>query len=66
MAFWKVRVELMMNGASGDVLGIRDDEPMCMHKTVAGLLAGPEDRGPVVAPRRGWTGARGDTGSPGR
>ena len=34
MAFWKVSVELMMNGASGDVLGIRDDEPMCMHNTV--------------------------------
>ena len=35
MAFWKVSVELMMNGASGDVLGIRDDEPMCMHTTVS-------------------------------
>ncbi len=23
-----------MNGASGDVAGIRDDEPMCMHTTV--------------------------------
>src|SRR5665213_181960 len=34
MAFWKVSVELMMNGASGEVLGILDDEPMCMHTTV--------------------------------
>ena len=34
MAFWKVSVEEMMNGASGDVLGMRDDEPMCMHSTV--------------------------------
>ena len=30
MAFWNVSVELTMNGASGDVEGIFDDEPMCM------------------------------------
>ncbi len=24
-----------MNGASGDVLGMRDEEPMCMHTTVS-------------------------------
>src|ERR671916_3148477 len=35
MAFWNVRVDDTMNGASGDVAGIRDDEPMCMHTTVS-------------------------------
>ncbi len=35
MAFWKVSVELMMNGASGAVAGIFDDEPMCMLRTVS-------------------------------
>src|SRR5579884_1284906 len=35
MAFWNVRVEEMMNGASGAVEGILDDEPMCMHTTVS-------------------------------
>ena len=35
MAFENVSVELTMNGASGDVAGIRDDEPMCMHTTVS-------------------------------
>ena len=35
MAFWNVRVELTMNGASGDVLGIFDDEPMCMQTMVS-------------------------------
>ena len=34
MALENVSVELTMNGASGDVAGIRDDEPMCMHTTV--------------------------------
>src|SRR5215831_8331564 len=34
MAFWNVRVDDTMNGASGEVAGIRDDEPMCMHTTV--------------------------------
>src|SRR3954467_14454837 len=35
IAFEKVRVELTMNGASGDVAGMRDDEPMCMHTIVS-------------------------------
>ena len=35
MAFWNVRVDDTMNGASGEVAGIRDDEPMCMHTTVS-------------------------------
>src|SRR5271165_6003168 len=39
MAFWKVRVELMMNGASGAVVGIDDDDPMCMHTTVSVSVA---------------------------
>ena len=34
MALEKVSVLLTMNGASGDVAGMRDDEPMCMHTTV--------------------------------
>ena len=34
MALENVSVELTMNGASGEVAGIRDDEPMCMHTTV--------------------------------
>src|SRR3954468_6445766 len=34
MAFWKVSVLLTMNGASGVVCGILDEEPMCMHTTV--------------------------------
>src|SRR3546814_3419484 len=34
MAFENVSVELTMNGASGEVAGMRDDEPMCMHNTV--------------------------------
>ena len=34
MAFENVRVLEMMNGASGEVDGIFDDEPMCMHTTV--------------------------------
>ena len=35
MAFWNVSVDDTMNGASGDVAGIRDDDPMCMHTTVS-------------------------------
>ena len=35
MAFWKVRIELTMNGESGDVDGIFDDDPMCMLITVS-------------------------------
>jgi hypothetical protein len=35
IAFWNVSVELMMNGASGEVPGMRDDDPMCMHTTVS-------------------------------
>src|SRR4051794_3872349 len=35
MAFENVSVELTMNGASGDVAGMRDDEPMCMQTTVS-------------------------------
>jgi hypothetical protein len=35
MAFWNVSVELTMNGASGVVPGIFEDEPMCMHSTVS-------------------------------
>ncbi len=35
MAFWNVRVEEMIKGASGAVDGIFDDEPMCMHTTVS-------------------------------
>src|SRR5262249_475720 len=32
--FENVSVELTMNGASGDVAGMRDDDPMCMQTTV--------------------------------
>ncbi len=35
MAFWKVRIELTMNGESGDVDGIFDDDPICMLMTVS-------------------------------
>src|ERR1039458_3580726 len=35
MAFWKVRMELTMNGESGEVDGIFDDDPMCMLMTVS-------------------------------
>ena len=35
MAFWNVRVELTTKGASGEVVGILEDEPMCMHTTVS-------------------------------
>ena len=35
MAFWNVSVELTMNGASGEVDGILDDDPMCMLTTVS-------------------------------
>ena len=35
-----------MNGASGDVLGMREDEPMCMHKTVSVSSQAAEHRGP--------------------
>ncbi len=35
MAFWNVRIELTMNGASGEVEGIFDDDPMCMLMTVS-------------------------------
>src|SRR4051812_34877180 len=34
MAFENVSVELTMNGASGDVDGIFELDPMCMHSTV--------------------------------
>src|SRR4051794_12128300 len=34
MAFCDVRTPLTVKGASGDVVGIDDDEPMCMHRTV--------------------------------
>ena len=61
MAFWNVSVDDTMNGASGDVAGIRDDEPMCMHTTVLGLLARGEERVPVR--RRGPTAGRAGAGS---
>src|SRR4051794_19962049 len=35
IAFWNVSTELTMNGASGVVPGIFDDEPMCMQSTVS-------------------------------
>ena len=35
MAFENVSVELTMNGASGDVLGIFELEPMCMQMVVS-------------------------------
>ncbi len=31
----KLSVAATATGASGEVAGIRDDEPMCMHTTVA-------------------------------
>ncbi len=34
MAFWNVSVDETMKGASGEVAGMREDEPMCMHTTV--------------------------------
>src|SRR6516164_9698385 len=35
MQFWKASVELTMKGASGEVRGIFEDDPMCMHRVVA-------------------------------
>src|SRR5829696_4801877 len=35
MAFWNVSVDDTMNGASGEVAGMRDEEPMCMQTTVS-------------------------------
>src|SRR5580700_10243240 len=35
MAFWNVRMELTMNGESGEVEGIFDDDPICMLMTVS-------------------------------
>jgi len=34
MQFWNASVELTMKGASGEVRGIFDDDPMCMHRVV--------------------------------
>ncbi len=42
------RVEPTAGGASSDVDGIFEDEPMCMLTTVSGLRAGGEERVPVV------------------
>ena len=47
-AFMYVSVEPTAGGASGDVDGIFDDEPMCMHTTVLGLGARLEERVPVA------------------
>jgi hypothetical protein len=35
IAFWNVSVELTMNGASGVVWGMVEEDPMCMHTTVS-------------------------------
>ena len=35
IAFPKLRVACTAGGASGEVAGIFDDEPMCMHTTVS-------------------------------
>src|SRR5262245_24077114 len=35
MAFENVSVDDTMNGESGDVDGILDDDPMCMHRVVS-------------------------------
>ena len=49
MALPKLSVAATATGASADVAGIFDDEPMCMHTTVPRLLAGGEERVPVPA-----------------
>ena len=43
-----VSVDPTAGGASADVDGIFDDEPMCMLTTVLGLGAGREERVPVA------------------
>ena len=49
MALLKLSVAATAGGASGEVAGICDDEPMCMHTTVSVSCAGREERVPVAA-----------------
>ena len=49
MALLKLSVAATATGASAEVAGIFDDEPMCMQTTVPRLLAGREERVPVPA-----------------
>ena len=61
MAFWNVSVELTMNGASGDVDGIFDDEPMCMLTTVS-VSSHAAKNGSQYGPCRGPTAGRAGSG----
>ena len=54
MAFWNVSIELTMNGASGDVAGIFDDDPMCMQTTVS-VSSQAAKNGSQYRPCRGST-----------
>ena len=62
-AFMYVSVEPTAGGASADVDGIFDDEPMCMHTTVSGLGARGEERIPVAVGVVHRRAARGTAGS---
>jgi hypothetical protein len=35
MAFWNVSTDETMKGASGEVDGMREEDPMCMQRTVS-------------------------------
>ena len=48
IALLKLRVAATAGGASADVAGMRDDEPMCMQIDRARLLAGREERVPLA------------------
>ena len=48
IALLKLSVAATATGASADVAGIFDDDPMCMHTTVFGVLARREERVPVA------------------
>ena len=61
MALPKLSVACTDAGASGEVAGIFDDEPMCMHTTVSVSWQACEER--VPAPGRGCWAGRGGTGS---
>src|ERR1700730_8057836 len=55
-AFMYVRVELTPAGASGDVDGIFDDEPMCMHTTVS--VSAQAAKNGSQYPSESWTEGR--------
>jgi hypothetical protein len=61
MALLNVRVEPTAAGASADVEGILDDEPMCMWMPVSVSSHAAEERFPVIGVDRRQ--ARGTAGS---